>query len=625
MSPSIIRVLDEALINQIAAGEIVESPANVVKELLDNALDAGASQIDVEFKAGGRHSIRVSDDGVGMSASDCALCFARHATSKIQTAADLLELASCGFRGEALAAIAAVSKVHLLSSSGSECRSLRVEGGNLVHSSEGARQRGTTVEVHSLFFNAPVRRDYQESMARDVAAIVAVFTQVALAQPQIGFRLVKNGKEFYHLPPCPQGVEGPFALRVEKLLGRALAEQLIPLNSGAQGQTPHRLWGFLAAPSYDRPNRSGQFLFLNQRPIYSPSIGNAVAQGFGARLSPRRFPCFILHVTLPPQEVDFNVHPQKKEVRFKNSGKVVHWISSAVDRHFLKGFGVIASEANEDSAPLPWEESGAFATFTKSPATSVLEGDALLSPVSARSAISLAEKDSLVDVQPLLRMRDAPTFSRAPQELASPLGDFDATLWQRLCIAIWSPYLLLDLSTVATPERRWWQVGPSRAWLIIDYAKAAAWAHAARVRAARAPARQLLMQPLQLSVSAVIAELISEKLEELEAWGLSLTRTALCDFTCLAVPQSLELSERSLVEGLQQWGKLEERESREKWLAQWLAKQSWYCPPDLSSEVAWRIVQRILRTPTPPRTAGGDALAALFSREDLSKHLKIRG
>lgn len=616
-----IRVLDEALINQIAAGEVVESPASIVKELLDNSLDAGATQVDVEFRAGGRQSIRVSDNGCGMSAEDCKLCFERHATSKIQEFNDLSRLATSGFRGEALAAIAAVSKLALLSCDGQTCCRIEIEGGRQVHSAQGARQRGTSVEVTSLFYNTPVRREYQGSLAKDAADVVAAFTQIALARPNVGLRLVKNGSELFCLPPCC-GREGEFLLRIEQLLGRAFSENLVSFTWGRE--LPH-LRGFLATPGVDRPNRAGQYLSINQRPVFSPGVSAAVAQGYGARLCPRRFPCFVLHLACAPQEVDFNVHPQKKEVRLKEGGKLMHWISSGVDRHFLKqsNRGIVST-----GEPLPWE----VAQPTDLPTTH-FAGEVQqikLGHLNLRAEVSSSVPDEESTnfnkgaIPPDARPGLAPPNS---QETPGLLPEaLDEQLWGQILVAIWPPYLLLDLAPlVSTAARPWWQVGPKGAWLIVDYPKASAWLHSQRARSDRPSARQLLMQPLAVQVSVEHAELLSELLEELEMWGLSLARAGLREFVCMAVPQTLICTSVSLTECLMELVKLADISARSRLLARWFAKQPWQCGRSISSDIARHLVQKVLQAEIPPRTAMGDSVAVQLYREDLFKIYKSRG
>lgn len=614
-----IRLLDKALIDQIAAGEVIESPASIVKELMDNAVDAGADQIAVEFRAGGRQSIRVSDNGCGMSPEDCQLCFERHATSKIQRYGDLSQLVTSGFRGEALAAIAAVSKLSLVSCDGSACHRIEVEGGCLVHSTRGARQRGTSLEVTSLFYNTPARREYQGSLARDVADIVAVFTQMALAYPDVGMRLVKNGGELFCLNPCNGGQE-EFLHRIEQMLGRAFAENLVWFSWGRQVPL---LQGFLATPGFDRPNRAGQYLAVNKRPVSSPGVSAAVAQGYGARLSPRRFPCYVLHLQCAPHEVDFNVHPQKKEVRLKGAGKLMHWISSGVDRHFLKKITGAAPAAGE---PLPWERAPDLefpSAHFSGEVQQIKFGDLQL---KANTGESIDEGQSWSEGKVPIGGRpdlEDPLSMSAPALFPEVL---DEQLWRELLVAVWPPYLLVNPAPlISQAPRTWWQMGPKGSWLILDFPKASAWLHAQQARADRPVAQQLLMQPLQVSLSAEHAELLSDTLGELEVWGLSLARAGLREFVCTAAPQTLVCTPSSLAECLREFAELTSSWARARYLARWFAEQSWQCRQIISSGVARQLVQRVLQAEVPPRAATGEAVAAVLLQEDFSKILKSRG
>lgn len=619
MAPSQILVLGESLINKIAAGEVVESGASVVKELMDNALDAKATRIRIDFNAGGRQLIRISDNGCGMSFDDCLLCFERHATSKIRSFEDLSKLTSCGFRGEALSAIAAVSKIDLISCDGVSCRRVQCKGGEVVSTALATRQRGTTIEVTSLFHNTPVRAEFRPSISKESADIASVFTKVALANPQIAFQLFKDSKEIFSLAACSQNGKTEFLLRIEQLLGRAFAQELIFFKSG---HLPMQFWGFISKPVNDRPNRSGQYLSINSRPIQSAIIGNAIAQGYGARLAPRRFPSFVLNGQLPPEDVDFNVHPQKKEVRFKRAGHIAHWLSSNIDARFLQTF-----ESDQELMPsssLPWDRDLTLMEKAKETQFSIRQdsSDALKTQhLSSSSDIEL-----LVDPNPLhqtLPRGREPDFPLIRDQEIFSIQDGP---WQRAVVAIWRPYLLLDPAPLAEgKESSWWAVHQKGGWLIFDYPKAAAWAQTQRALGKRPSSRQLLMQPLALHLSQENAELLSVKLDELEDWGLSFARIGLREFACLAIPQTLECCERSLAMCLEQWARLEDKAERERFLARWLSKQPWQLSINPHAEAARHLIAKVLQSPQPPRTANGDAIATPIYREDLAKFFKARG
>ncbi len=317
-----IHLLDEQTINQIAAGEVIEHPASVIKELIENALDSGATHLTLETLGGGRGLIRLSDDGWGMGEDDLLLAVERHATSKLTNAADLGVLGTLGFRGEALASIAAVSKMRLHSSLRESGWELTCEGGKLLKKTVLPRKRGTTVEVKSLFYNAPVRKKFQKSIGGDRAEIHKMLIFMALCHLKVGFTWISEGKLQWEIL---SDVE--LKNRIATLLSEPLAESMIPIEKGFVS-------GFISKPELHRPNRTGQYLFVNRRPVEAPLIARAVLEGYGTRLSTHRFPLFVLHLHLPPEQVDVNVHPQKKEVRFHEEQVLFRRVREAVERSF---------------------------------------------------------------------------------------------------------------------------------------------------------------------------------------------------------------------------------------------------------------------------------------------------
>lgn len=326
-----IRVLSEDTINKIAAGEVIENPASVIKELIDNSLDAGATHISVEIKGGGFQLIRVSDDGCGMGSDDAVLCFERHATSKIADIEDLTTLQSMGFRGEALASIASISRVTLTTAQ-EEGFQVEVEGGKVLSILPASRPRGTTFEIRSLFYNVPARRKFQKSPTAAAAEIHKLLTTMALAHPERGFTFIANEETVLNLFPHQAGTfEEKLHQRIKDLFqDNFLAnERLI-----SHEKDDYQLTGYLGGTNASRLNRTGQYLFVNRRPITSQQVAFAVKEGYGQRLDQDRFPVFVLHLTLPPQLLDVNVHPQKKEVRFQQGDFLRQYVKQAVIRAF---------------------------------------------------------------------------------------------------------------------------------------------------------------------------------------------------------------------------------------------------------------------------------------------------
>lgn len=359
-----IQLLDDQTINQIAAGEVIENPASVVKELVENAIDAGSKKIFVEIIAGGQEYICVQDNGFGMTQEDALLSLCRHATSKIRTADDLFSLVTMGFRGEALASIAAISEFSLSTackgeSAVQEGTHLVVKGGAVSSCSTTSCLPGTRIEVRSLFYNVPARKKFQKSPARDTVEVVKLLTHIALAHPEVEFELIANHKKEFHLKPA---TFENLKERIQFLLSHEYAAEMKLIECEVEGI---KIQGFVGSPSACRPNRTGQYLFINRRPITSLSLSYAVKDGYGTSLESPRHPTFVLHLFLPPDSVDVNVHPQKKEVRFRQEDLIKKAVSEAVERALFQNekapVEMKVAEAINKSVPIePFLPSGMY-------------------------------------------------------------------------------------------------------------------------------------------------------------------------------------------------------------------------------------------------------------------------
>jgi len=327
MTEQRIHLLDETTINQIAAGEVIENPASVVKELVENALDSGAHSISVETNGGGRGLICISDDGCGMNSDDLILALERHATSKLTELDDLNSLITLGFRGEALPSIASVSKLLIHTADAGEGRVLHAEGGRILRVQPKPRRQGTTVEVKSLFFNVPVRKKFQKSVGWDRAEIHKVLTKMALCYQAVAFSWISDGEEQFVLP-----ADANLSERIHVLLGESFSQSMLPVEHREERL---HLSGFSSRASYHRPNRTGQYLFINGRPVISPFVSRKILEGYGTRLSTHRYPLFVLHLTLPPSLIDVNVHPQKKEIRLCDERRLESFLLEAVEKCFI--------------------------------------------------------------------------------------------------------------------------------------------------------------------------------------------------------------------------------------------------------------------------------------------------
>jgi DNA mismatch repair protein MutL len=312
-----IRVLPDQLANQIAAGEVVERPASIVKELIENAIDAGATRLRVDIESGGRRLIRIADDGEGMMRDDAILAFERHATSKIKTADDLGAIVTLGFRGEALASIAAVSKVKLLTQTANDLVGTQVEihGGKMLNVKDAAFARGSEFEIKSLFFNVPARLKFLKSEATESFHIANLVTHYALANPKLSFTLTNNGRESISVTPVETLRE-----RAYQLFGGDFVDALIEVY-GESGET--RVTGFVSSPSVTRTTKDAQYFFVNGRYVRDKVLSRALTEAYRAMMPSGVYPSAMLFVELPPHDVDVNVHPAKTEVRFVRT-TIVH-------------------------------------------------------------------------------------------------------------------------------------------------------------------------------------------------------------------------------------------------------------------------------------------------------------
>ncbi|MEO7299665.1 MAG: DNA mismatch repair endonuclease MutL [Verrucomicrobiota bacterium] len=370
-----IRLLPEQVANQIAAGEVVERPASVVKELVENALDASSARITVEIQAGGRSLIRVTDDGFGMSKDDALLCLERHATSKIRRAEDLSSIATMGFRGEALPSIASVSRFNLLTrerdDSSGEGTQITINGGKIIEVKTAGSATGTSLEVRQLFFNLPARRKFLRSEETESAHIQHYLTLAALAYPEVAFTFLKDGRVVWQLAPTKiedtaESRAAGLRERMRSLLGGELKLLRVdfagdlPTGADPAEDSPDprlstlRLWGFIGAPGVSRSTRENQHLFVNRRPVENRGLNFALLEGYHTALMKGRYPVCSLFLEINPSEVDVNIHPSKREVKFHRERAVRHLVAQAIRETLLKFHGETESPppsiANRQSA-----------------------------------------------------------------------------------------------------------------------------------------------------------------------------------------------------------------------------------------------------------------------------------
>ena len=389
-----IRVLSDQVANQIAAGEVVDRPASVVKELLENSLDAGANRIRIEVESGGRKLIRVADDGHGMNRDDALLAFERHATSKIRTADELLSIATLGFRGEALPSIASVARVSLgtatdedesgtrVETAGGACADgervsrlgrtavgthIEIAGGKILHVEDAALPRGTTISVSDLFFNTPARRKFLRAEATELSHVTALVTHYALAHPEKHFELLSASHSLVSAPPVTRPAE-----RIYQIFGKETLSQLLPVAAEIRLERPGlpepppwkrdpdqlprtpgmlRFSGFYSKPELQKLNRNSIYIFVNKRLIRDRLLLHAIAEAYRNIIPPTSSPVVLLFLEMPPEEVDVNVHPAKTEVRFRQQSLVHDFVRDSIRNALIAARPVAGFKAALESSP----------------------------------------------------------------------------------------------------------------------------------------------------------------------------------------------------------------------------------------------------------------------------------
>ncbi len=529
---SAIRLLSDHLVSQIAAGEVVERPASVVKELVENALDAGASEIEIELEAGGKRRIRVADDGSGMDRDDALLAFDRHATSKIGSFEDLERVGTLGFRGEALASIAAVARVELLTAQApGEGHRVRIEGGRVKVAEPAARPRGTTVEIASLFFNVPARRKFLKSPATELRRALEVVQGYALARPGVRFTVRHEGRALLDALPSEGGADG-LRERVGRIFGVELSRELvaIPRRDDGAGEA---VWGLVGSPATARGRR--WFVFVNRRLLRDRSILGAFYRSVRDLWKRDDFPALFLFVDVPPAEVDVNVHPQKAEVRFRD-----HRLLDRVAEALRAGLELARGEeeaplhppSGPPPAPFAWQGLGG----RKGPAPGTGEGLWTVTPGPAASGPPPASAGTVAEPpapwdgaeQRLAGASYAPLAPRAAVPLSGRSGEV-------------RPFRLLGQykGTLILLE------GPDGLYLVDQHVahERILYERLRRSLARQTPPSQHLVDPPLLELSSSERMRLAELAPELEACGFSVAELSGGSLALTAVPATLDASE----------------------------------------------------------------------------------
>lgn len=600
-----IRVLDEQTINQIAAGEVIENPASVVKELVDNALDAGATEICIEIKGGGRQLIRISDNGSGMSGDDALLCFERHATSKLSSIDDLHEIFTMGFRGEAIPSIASISKLTLLTCThdrGAEGTMVLVEGGQILKACKAVRSPGTTFEVKSLFFNLPVRKKFQRSPAFDVNEVLKVVSKMALANPRVKFELISNEKTLLSLmPPAESHFEGLFAERIDGVLGRDFLQGCCYLDSSEGG---YNIKGYIGLPSYSRHNRTGQYLFINRRPIYSLLVNNALREGYGTTLPSNRHPLFVLHLDMPGSLVDINVHPQKREVRLRQEQNLKRMIAQAVDSALQNSGIAPAPFFTEELFPQERHEiTNSFAGYSF-----VKEPD-FIAPSLPPSSFSTCERKPSFE-----QYRTAP--AEEMPELFAPLSRAP----NPKILGTLPRFILVDASSLDPESMEGLCLIDQRAaHCRIIFEKLIDQEQHQKIEV------QPLLVPYTLEVTPLESAVLLDNLDLLNRFAIHLKEFGPHTFTLDAIPQifgsiDMESFVRDLVKGLCEVdGALDIKQEKERRIAFTASRIAISNRVKLSSEEAQSLVKQLLLCKQPKLCPSGKPTMIHISSADLAK------
>lgn len=400
-----INILPPEVYNRIAAGEVVDRPYSVVKELVENAIDAGATEITVEAEGGGKKLIRVTDNGSGIKKDDLKAAFLPHATSKLKTADDLAAIFTLGFRGEAVASVASVSKTTILSrAKGEEAYSLTVEGGVFGEISPAGGAEGTVVTVENLFYNTPARLKFLKSDASEEGDITAIMARFLLSRPEISFTYLVNGKVRYR--SFGDGLESALAV----VYGAGTLSSCISIRAEKHGM---RLWGYIGNRAYNKPNRSYQSLFLNGRYIVNQTVALAVTNAYGSYLMKRQYPFYVLFLEVPPEVVDVNVHPNKADVRFADN-RIVYGTVYSVISAVLDGSSAALEYISPAISSTVGKNKGAVSPLPEAPAKAPAAQPAPSKPVSPEAPAFQAVPDSAAAPSP------APAFKAPPAQSVLP-------------------------------------------------------------------------------------------------------------------------------------------------------------------------------------------------------------
>jgi DNA mismatch repair protein MutL len=641
-----IHVLTDQVANQIAAGEVVDRPASVVKELLENALDAGATRIRIEVEGGGRKLIRIVDNGCGMVRDDALLAFERHATSKLRTSDDLLAIATLGFRGEALPSIASIARLELETRAAEEAVGTRIEivGGRMHRVEDAGLPPGTTIAVRDLFFNTPARRKFLKSETTELSHVTALVTHYALAHPDKHFELHSATHALLQAPPVAEPAD-----RIFQIFGKETLDHLLPVAAeidlervGLPAPPPWkqdedyeppvpghlRLSGFTSKPELEKLNRNSIYSFVNRRLVRDRLLLHAVSEAYRNILSPTSFPVVLLFLELPPEEVDVNVHPAKTEVRFRQPSFVHDFVRdtlrnkivrsrpamgflAALETHAVASPSLLPSVSALPGAPESAPFSGNAESFTLEPLRPAPLATRLDFTAAANGAVIAAEEGAALAI---LTAELPPTSA---QPAPTPIADEATTLH---ALASLKPIGQLRESFIlATNEEGLWIIDQHVAHERVLFEKILREREVERVQ------RQRLLMPLLIDLTPAQMVAFAQIAAELESNGFEVEPFGPRTLAIKAAPVGLEGREleRMLVEVLEQVDRLDQRENLGTARARIAASIACHSAIKVNmpldpERMAW-LLRELGKTELPTSCPHGRPIALRYSWKDIER------
>ena len=594
---NIINILPDSVANQIAAGEVVDRPASAVKELLENSMDAGATQIDLILKDAGRTLIQVIDNGCGMSDSDARLCFERHATSKIHQADDLFAIHTMGFRGEALASIAAIAQVELRTRlhDAELGTAIVIEGSRIASQQPQACPPGTSLAVKNLFFNVPARRNFLKKDSVELSHIEEVFRRITLVHCDLGFTLQHNGKLLYDLKP------GSMLQRIAQLYGNFYKERFFPIEEETDLV---RIKGFVGKPEYARKTRGEQYLFVNGRFIKHPALSAAVERAYDDLLPDRSHPSYFISLQVDPSRIDINIHPNKTEVRFVDDHALFAILRSAAKKAL--GQFTLATELSFDTPP---EFNIPPAPKDYVPQQPKISYNPNYNPFHATPSQTRMKLDDLKNLTDTPNS-DLPTPHSDLNE--PPTSDLRTPHSLHACLQLQNRYIVTTLSSGLA---------------VIDQQRALErilFDRLTPTSALRTPTSQTLLFPVSCQFSAADAELMAELLPDLRNYGFALEAVGQTTFVVTATPP--DVKEADLQPFFEQMladykaSTLQRHADRSQSLCASLARQmAVRAGTALSQEEMQQLVADLFACPMADTTPGGKRIITIVKPQELLK------